>query len=413
MTRVNCPTAILQCRAMLISMSLAIAVSGCAQSDGDNSKESPKAALVPDSAERASATARVTFSAAQVQHGGVQWSAATATTAASTIELPGQLVPNEDRTSYVGAPAEGRVITVHVRPGDRVTQGQVLVTLKGAEASVAAADFDKAKGGVTAATATLSHATEVRMRADRLFALKAASREEVEHAALDETIAQSGLEQARAELTRASSARAQLGATGATGAMVLRSPLRGVVLSRSVTPGTVAQAGAPLVAVTDPSSLWLEIAASDRAITGIRTGARVRFNVPAFPGDTFGALVESVGGALDTITRTIPVRAVVKNTDGRLRPAMFATALIDGGAMRAVVVLPSDAVQMLDNRSVVFVARPDGKGGATFERRDVETESSTGARTEVVRGLAAGDLVVTTGAFAIKSEFARAKMAGE
>jgi membrane fusion protein, heavy metal efflux system len=120
-----------------------------------------------------------------------------------------------------------------------------------------------------------------------------------------------------------------------------------------------------------------------------------------------------VGGALDTITRTIPVRAVVKNTDGRLRPAMFATALIDGGAMRAVVVLPSDAVQMLDNRSVVFVARPDGKGGATFERRDVETESSTGARTEVVRGLAAGDLVVTTGAFAIKSEFARAKMAGE
>ncbi len=91
---------------------------------------------------------------------------------------------------------------------------------------------------------------------------------------------------------------------------------------------------------------------------------------------------------------------------------MFATTYIDGGAMRQVVILPSDAVQLLDNRAVVFVAHSDGKGGASFERRDVDVGAAVSGRTQVLRGLATGDIVVTSGAFAIKSEFARSKMAG-
>ena len=72
-----------------------------------------------------------------------------------------------------------------------------------------------------------------------------------------------------------------------------------------------------------------------------------------------------------------------------------------------------EAVQLLDNRPVVFVARPDGKGGATFERRDVDTSASTGGQAQVVGGISPGEVVVVAGAFAVKSEFARAKMAQE
>jgi membrane fusion protein, heavy metal efflux system len=72
--------------------------------------------------------------------------------------------------------------------------------------------------------------------------------------------------------------------------------------------------------------------------------------------------------------------------------------------------VPTDAVQLLDNRPVVFVAVPDGKGGAAFERRDVETGAARAGATPVTKGLRAGDVVVMTGAFAIKSEFARSKM---
>jgi len=174
----------------------------------------------------------------------------------------------------------------------------------------------------------------------------------------------------------------------------------------------VAEAGTPLVTVTDPRTLWLEVAASERAAASLREGARVRFTVPAFPADTFQARIQSVGGGLDAATRTVPVRALIDNSAGRLRPAMFATTWIEGGATRPVVLVPDASVQLLDATQVVFVARPDGQGGARFERREVEVGGSIGGQTQIVGGLQPGDLVVVAGAFAVKSEFARSKMAG-
>lgn len=388
-----------------------VGVAGCGRQDGAPREAS---AAPADSAPRpgvGAAKTGITFTAAQARHGGVRWAPATATEVAGTLELPGQLVPNEDRTARLGAPAQGRVMTVHVQLGDRVTPGQPLVTLQSPEASAARADVDKAIAQRTASRAAAAFAREERERARRLFAIKAAARDEVERAGVADAAAQAALRQADIEVARAEAAAGQLGATSASGTMVLRSPMAGVVLSRDATPGAVATAGASLVTVSNPRTLWLEIAATDRAAAGVRPGTRVRFTVPAFPADTFAARVQSVGGALDTATRTVPVRAAVENAAGRLRAAMFATTWIEGGARRAAVLVPTDAVQLLDNRPVVFVARPDGRGGATFERRDVETGTTTGGQTPILRGIAPGDLVVVAGAFAVKSEFARAKMA--
>ena len=366
-----------------------------------------------DAAPMALVANSLAMSAAQVAHGGVQWAAVVDTNARGRLELTAQLLPNEDRTSYLGAPAEGRVITVHVKVGDRVVAGQPLVTLHSPDASAAQADYDKAVAQVASARAQGAFARGERERAERLLAIKAASRVEVERAQTDDQVARGGVQQAEAELQRARSAREQLGATSTSGAMVIRSPMRGVVLSRNVVPGSVAEVGTPLVAVTDAGTLWLEIAVSDRDIGAIRENARARFTIPAFPADTFEARVSSIGGALDSTSRTIPVRAVVQNVAGRLRPGLFATVWIDAGANQTVVMLPSDAIQQLDNRPVVFVARVDAKGGARFERRDVELGSAVGARTQVKRGLRAGEMVVVAGAFAIKSEFARPQMAKE
>ena len=139
----------------------------------------------------------------------------------------------------------------------------------------------------------------------------------------------------------------------------------------------------------------------------------MRFSVPAFPSDTFEARVSSVGGALDPATRTVPVRATVANPAGRLRPAMFATVWLQSVGGQASVSVPESAVQMLDERPVVFLVAPDGKGGARLERRDVEIGGTVAGRTQLRRGLAANDIVVTDGAYAVKSEFSRAKMAKE
>jgi cobalt-zinc-cadmium efflux system membrane fusion protein len=89
---------------------------------------------------------------------------------------------------------------------------------------------------------------------------------------------------------------------------------------------------------------------------------------------------------------------------------MFATVWLETGERLPAVTIPEAAIQLLDERPVVFVAHPDGHGGARFERRDVELGGTAGGRTQVLRGLAPGDTVVVEGSFAVKSEFARGKI---
>ena len=326
---------------------------------------------------------------------------------------PGQLVPNEDRTARIGAPLPARVVAVHVQSGTRVGVGQALVTLLSAEAGTARADLQKATAELAAREAGAAYARSARQRAERLLAAKAAARQEVERAQADEALGQSALSAARTEVARARSAvRALGGSTGPSGTVVVRSPLAGVVLSRDATPGAVVEAGAPLVSVTDASSLWLDMSLPPAAASSLAPGSRVRFSVAAFPADTFEARVVSIAGALDPQTRALPVRAAVVNTRNRLRSAMFATVRLDAGARTLGVAIPSRAVMLLDGQPVVFVARPLGgtAAGARFERRDITSDGEEGGVTRLLSGVKPGELVVTDGAFAVKATFSRGKM---
>jgi cobalt-zinc-cadmium efflux system membrane fusion protein len=358
-------------------------------------------------------TDAVELTAEQVATGGIRWAPVEVVDAAGVVEAPGQIVPNEDRTARLGAPAQGRVVAVHVSLGERVARGEPLVTLQSREAGAILADFRKALAEVESRRTAASFARIAKERADRLLAIQAISVQDAERARTEDEFARAALAQAEAEAERARLAMEELGVDPASGRMVIRSPISGIVLSRDVAPGVVAEAGAPLVAVTDPSRLWLDVSVPDRVASSLALGSPVRFVVPAFPADTFEAKIEAIGGALDAATRLLPVRAVVDNADGRLRPAMFATVWVESGDRRETVVVSEDAVQFLDGRPVVFVARADGVGGARFERREVEIGATVGGRTQIVRGIAPGDSVVVAGAFAVKSEFSRAKLVEE
>jgi cobalt-zinc-cadmium efflux system membrane fusion protein len=372
---------------------------------------------MPDAGDTTSAST-VTFTAAQVQHGKVLWEPAVMGTASASAIVPGQLVPNEDRTSRLGAPARGRVIAVRVQPGDRVSRGQLLVTLQSPEAGMAQADAAKAQAEVTSRRAQSRYARSARERADRLLALKAIPRQDYERAIADDEAAHAALTQAEAELRRARSTAEQLGAGAGAGAgaspsgeIALRSPLAGVVLARTAIPGSVIEAGSPLVVVTDPSSLWLQVSAPEKFASLFRQGGRLRLTVPAYAADTFSARIEAVGAGLDPTTRTLTVRGVVPS-GGKLKAEMLATVVVEGVAMVPAVILPDDAVQLLDGKAVVFVAKPDGNGGAQLVARPVEVGSRARGRVAVIRGLSAGDVVVTRGAFAIKAQLRKGSMPG-
>ena len=311
----------------------------------------------------------------------------------------------------MGAPVQARVLVVHVQAGARVGRGQALVTLQSPEASTARAEFAKAEADLSARLATSAYAHSTLERAERLLAAQAVPRQDVERARTDAVLAESELARARAEVARTRSTLTALGVSSTDGAIVIRSPLDGTVLSRETSPGMVVSPGTPLVTVSDASSLWLDVSVPPAAASALANGSRVRFGVAAFPADTFEARVVSIGGALDAQTRALPVRAAVTNRRNRLRAAMFATVWLDVGARSPAVEVATRSIVLLDGRPVLFVATPQPGGGVRLERRDVDSGGDRAGLTRVVRGVTPGELVVTDGAFAVKATFSRSKMA--
>jgi cobalt-zinc-cadmium efflux system membrane fusion protein len=392
-----------------VALVLVLVAFGCTKGAGRD-----RSSAISDSAMAAmpgmdmhDAKGEVVFTAAQIKHGGIRWEPVAVGSAAASASVPGQLVANEDRTARLGAPASGRVVAVRVRPGDAVATGSLLVTLASPDAAMAQSDVTKASAEVSSRLAQATYARAARERAERLLALKAIPQQDVEKAIADDELAKAALAQAQAELRRARSTAAQLGAgeVTAAGEVALRSPLSGVVLARTAVPGSVVEAGAPLVVVTDPTSLWLQIDAPEQLASLFRRGGRLRFMVPSAPADTFDARVDAVGAGLDPETRTLSVRAMVPNARARLKASM-----VEGAATTTAALVPEDAVQMVDSQPSVFIARPDGKGGARFTQRVVTVGSRGGGKIAVMSGLAAGDVIVTHGAFAVRAQLEKGSM---
>jgi cobalt-zinc-cadmium efflux system membrane fusion protein len=398
---------------------LVVAVHGCQRADSPRDQDTtqtegmadmPGMPGMGDSAGGAPDDGSVALTAAQIANGRIKWIVPTEGLSGGVVEVPGQLVANDDRTARLAAPAEARVLAVHVSPGERVARGARLVTLQSQDASMALADVAKAQAEVTSRRAGAAYAKAARDRAERLLALKAISRQEYERAVADDELARAALTQAEAELRRARAGAEQLGVDLESGSMTLRSPIAGVVTTREVAPGAVVSAGTPVVTVTDPASLWLTVALPEQFAGSVRIGSALRFTVAPYPADTLVARVQSVSAAFDPVTRSLPVRGTVSNTQGRLRPEMFAKVWLIGASRQTSITVPDSAVQRVDGKPVVFVAHPDGKGGAHFEKREVEVASSVGGRAAITRGVSQGEAVVVQGAYAVKAELQKRTM---
>jgi membrane fusion protein, heavy metal efflux system len=376
-----------------------LAAPGCRR-DTPREAESPAPAGTPE---------QISLTADQIAHGGVRWSAVVATSMADRTELPGRLVVDDDRTARLSPAVKGRVTGVRANTGDAVVTGQVLVTLQSEESAAQRAELQRASAELAEREAARTYARSARARAERLLDLKAGSAQDVERARADEAAAESAVRQAQAAVEHTRTALAMFDIDADTGQIQLRAPIAGVVVTRDAVQGAVIEAGASALVITDPASLWLEFGAPDGIASALAPGQHVRFVVAAFPAP-FDARILRANGAVDPTTRLVTVRAAVGNAGRKLRPEMFTTVELETSAARSGFAVPRDAVQLLDERPVVFIAKPDGKGGATFTRRAVTTGSDAGGQTQVTEGIAAGDVVVTDGAFAVKSAFARGKM---
>ena len=350
----------------------------------------------------------LTLTAAQIEHGGVKWAAVSTQSLAASVEVPGRLVPNEDHTARLSVSVRGRVTAVRANVGDAVTKGQVLVVLQSEEASLRRAELAKATAALAEKQSALRYARTARERAERLLALKSGSAQDVERARAEEAAAEAGVAQAQAAVEHTRTALSLL-EVDANGHIQLASPISGVVVARDAVVGGVVEAGAVVLVVTDPSSLWLEFGVTNAVATALKPGQRIHF-VLAESKDAIEGRVLRVSGAVDPATRLVVVRASVANPTKHLRPELFVTVRVETSPATSAVTVPRDAVQIFDGKPAVFAVEPDGKGGAKFIRRDVETGSTVGGRTHIIKGLAAGDVIVTEGAFAVRASFSRNTM---
>ena len=181
--------------------------------------------------------------------------------------------------------------------------------------------------------------------------------------------------------------------------LVLYSPISGVVTQKSVVHGMRVNAGDMPYEITDLSGVWVLADAYESDLARIRLGMPASLRLTAFPNRVFRGKVTFVDPLLDPKTRTAKVRLDFANPRGELRPDMYGEVTLETPPRDGLRV-PADAVIDSGTQKVVFVSLGDGK----FQPRPVELGQSSGDHVEVVKGLSAGDQVVTRANFLVDSE---------
>jgi cobalt-zinc-cadmium efflux system membrane fusion protein len=382
-------------------------LSGSENGEAQNASESKPAG---EAAEQKSAANQARLSPEAVKRGQIEIGAVSIHMFRQSLEAPGRLAINEDAAARVGTVVTGRVTRVLATVGDSVKKGQALIYIHSHELPDARANGAKAQAAVTEKEKALAYAKAELDRADRLLAAKAVSRREQAQAAANVTAATAELDQARAELARASEWLEHLTVPhDSRDDIVIYAPISGVVLKRNVTLGTVVNEASDLMAIADLGTLWAIAEAPQQQAASVQVGQQVEIKVSTFGDRRLAGRVVHIGETLSPETRTAQVRCLVHNPRGDLRPEMYATINIAYEKGQEALAAPSEAMIEMQGERVVFIALGDG----LFEKRPVQTGRQQNGMIEITSGLKQDDRVVTRGAFFIKSEFLKSTLSEE
>jgi Cu(I)/Ag(I) efflux system membrane fusion protein len=288
------------------------------------------------------------------------------------VDLVGFVAPDESRVRSIQVRAAGWVQQLHVsRTGEVVRAGAPLLTIYSPELFQSEQEF-LIELGATDSLRVMTHEAGVLASARERLRLLGIPDEEVRR-----------LERERTASTR----------------ITLRSPLSGTLFERSVSEGQYVSAGSPLFTIVDLSHLWVLADLYEHDLENVRLGDRARFTADALPGRMFDAAVQFIEPTVSTDTRTIKARLALANPGGALKPGMYGRVHVQGRT-RSSLVVPGEAVVRTGENSYVFLAH----AGGGFEPRRVDVGREAGDEVEIVRGVAAGDTVVSSASFLIDSE---------
>lgn len=171
---------------------------------------------------------------------------------------------------------------------------------------------------------------------------------------------------------------------------VIRAPFSGVIAEKAANVGRYTKKGDRIATILRIDPLRIELTIPEGAVAAVRKGQKVSFAVQSYPDRRFEGTIAYVGPAVRTESRALVVEAIVPNPKGLLQPGLFATAHIELPAARPSVMVPAAAVKNEGGVFKLFVAKND-----MAEVRIVQTGREAGGSVEILRGLSAGERVVS------------------
>jgi RND family efflux transporter MFP subunit len=251
-----------------------------------------------------------------------------------------------------------------------------------------------------------------RERTEKLVAIGAASRQELEEVTAVHAAHETEVAAARQRLLLLGVSPQRVAALRSAADIVsevaVPAPGSGVVITRNANPGQVVSAGAELFAVADLSTVWVIGDLYEKDFAVVRVGSEATVSVPTAQQPLRGR-VGYIDPRVDAATRTAKVRVEVPNAGGVLRLGMFVTVSF-GVPSPTATVIPRAAVQSIGERSVVYVAAAGDE--PRFVERQVTLGAPIGDAVQVMSGLTPGERIVTEGSFFVRAEAARSRTGG-
>src|SRR5450830_588378 len=324
------------------------------------------------------AAKQIRISTDKVQKLGVRTEAAQLRVLDRAVRAAGRIEADERRLFTIAPKFEGYVERLHVNTtGQPVGKGQPLFEVYSPELVSAQREYAIAAQGV---------------------------------AALKETggVAQSGMKQlAESSLQRLKNwdiSPEQVQALSTSGeakrTLTFRSPVAGIVMEKKAVQGMRFMPGEALYQIADLSSVWVVAEVFEQDLGLVKTGARAKVSISAYPDKVFEGGVTYVYPTLKAETRTVAVRVEFANPGLLLKPGMFAQVELPVTAKDQVITVPVSAVIDSGTRQIVLIQQAPGR----FEPREVKLGARSDTHVEVRDGVKEGEQVVVAANFLIDAE---------
>ena len=299
-------------------------------------------------------------------------------TLAHIISVPGVVEADPAHVVTILPPLTGRLIKIKVKLGEIIKRHQTLAVIRSPGLAQAFSDRDKAQSILKLTTTALNRAKNVNLAGGNTIK--------------DVDIAQSANIQAQAEFERTIATLKTLGKNSFS-LLRIQSPIDGRVTALNYGTGSyITDSTAPLMTISNLKSVWVTASIPENLVGVIAKNLPVEVFLLAYPKQILHGKVSFVNAFLEPDTRRNKTRIAFTNPNGKLQPNMYATIKIATTQPNQVIIPVSSIVMNNDTTSVFVETTP-----WTLERRDVELGAEDGENIRILKGLSAGDRVVTAG----------------